>query len=87
MEENIKYIQSLLSGEKATRLMQTENKLSFIVSKGSNKVLIRKEIETLLNVKIERINIINRIDSNKVAIVKLKADYPAMDVATKLGMI
>ncbi len=87
MEENLKYIISVLSGEKSTRLMQMENKLSFIVSKDSNKILIKKEVETLLKAKVESINIINRMDSRKIAIVKLKPESQAMDVATQLGLI
>ena len=87
MEQNLKYIISVLSGEKSTRLMQMENKLSFIVSKDSNKILIKKEVETLLKAKVESINIINRMDSRKIAIVKLKPESQAMDVATQLGLI
>ncbi len=87
MEENLKYLISVLSGEKSTRLMQTENKLSFIVSKDSNKILIKKEVEALLKAKVESINIINRMDSRKVAVVKLKPEFQAMDVATQLGLI
>ncbi len=87
MEENLKYIISVLSGEKSTRLMQMENKLSFIVSKDSNKILIKKEVETLLKAKVESINIINRMDSRKIAILKLKPESQAMDVATQLGLI
>ncbi|MCL4361934.1 MAG: 50S ribosomal protein L23 [Candidatus Parvarchaeota archaeon] len=87
MEENLKYIISVLSGEKSTRLMQMENKLSFIVSKDSNKILIKKEVESLLKAKVESINIINRMDSRKVAIVKLKPEFQAMDIATQLGLI
>ena len=87
MEENLKYIISVLSGEKSTRLMQMENKLSFIVSKDSNKILIKKEVESLLKAKVESINIINRMDSRKVAILKLKPEFQAMDIATQLGLI
>jgi ribosomal protein L23 len=87
MEENLKYIISVLSGEKATRLMQTENKLSFIVSKDSNKILIKREVESLLKAKVESINVINRMDSRKIAIVKLKPEFQAMDIATQLGLI
>jgi ribosomal protein L23 len=87
MEENLKYIISVLSGEKSTRLMQMENKLSFIVSKDSNKILIKKEVESLLKAKVESINIINRMDSRKIAIVKLRPEFQAMDIATQLGLI
>ncbi|MCL4398226.1 MAG: 50S ribosomal protein L23 [Candidatus Parvarchaeota archaeon] len=87
MEENLKYIISVLSGEKSTRLMQTENKLSFIVSKDSNKILIKREVESVLKAKVASINIINRMDSRKIAIVKLKPESQAMDIATQLGLI
>jgi large subunit ribosomal protein L23 len=87
MEESIKNIISVLSGEKATRLMQEQNKISFVVSKSSNKASIRKEVETLFNVKIDKINILNKMKGEKVAIVKLKPENSAMDLATKLGLI
>ena len=87
MEQNLKYIVSVLGGEKATRMMQEENKLQFIVSKDSNKILIKKEIESLFDVKISKMNILNKINGDKVAIVQLKKEYPAMDLATKLGLI
>ncbi len=87
MEENLKYIISVLSGEKSTRLMQMENKLSFIVSKDSNKILIKKEVESLLKAKVDSVKIINRMDSRKVAVVKLKPEFQAMDIATQLGLI
>ncbi|MCL4399181.1 50S ribosomal protein L23 [Candidatus Parvarchaeota archaeon] len=87
MEETIKTIISLQSGEKATRLMQEHNKLSFIVSKSSNKIEIKNEIERLFNVKVDKINIINKVRGERVAIVKLKPGNSAMDLATKLGAV
>lgn len=87
MEESIKNIISVLSGEKATRMMQEQNKLSFIVSKSSNKMRIRKELEALFGVKVDQINIINKMHGEKVAIVKLRPENNAMDLATKLGLV
>ncbi len=69
------------------RLMQQENKLSFIVKKGTNKIELKKEIEAVFSVKIESINVINRMDGAKVAIVKLNKENNAMDLATQLGLI
>ncbi len=69
------------------RLMQQENKLSFIVKKGTNKIELKKEIEAVFSVKIESINVINRMDGDKVAIVKLNKENNAMDLATQLGLI
>lgn len=87
MERSIKDIISVQSGEKATRLMQTENKLSLIVSKSSNKIGIAKELEKTFDVKIEKVNIINNTRGDRVAIVKLKPESNAMDLATKLGLV
>ncbi|MBE5729543.1 50S ribosomal protein L23 [Candidatus Parvarchaeota archaeon] len=87
MEKRIKNILSLRGGEKAMRLMQQENKLSFIVKKGTNKIELKKEIEAVFSVKIESINVINRMDGAKVAIVKLNKENNAMDLATQLGLI
>ncbi len=85
--ENIKAVLSILGGEKATRLMQEQNKISFIVSAKSNKITIKNEIEKQFDVKVQSVNIINKMDGSKVAIVKLAPEYLAMDLATKLGLI
>lgn len=87
MEESIKNILSVQSGEKATRMMQEQNKISFVVAKSSNKIGIKKEVEGLFNVKIVKINIINKMNGDRVAIVKLAQGNSAMDLATKLGLI
>ncbi|MCL5009369.1 MAG: 50S ribosomal protein L23 [Candidatus Parvarchaeota archaeon] len=87
MEQNIKDIISVQSGEKATRLMQTENKISVVVSKSSNRVSIRKEIEKIFDVKVDKINIINKMSGERIAIIKLKPESNAMDLATKLGVV
>ncbi len=87
MEQNIKDIISIQGGEKANKLMQMQNKLSLVVSKASNKISIKKELENLFAVKVDRINIINKMGGERVAIVKLKPESDAMDLATKLGLI
>ncbi len=81
------YIISVRGGEKAMKLLQTENKISFIVSKDSNKTNVKQELEKLFSIKIDKINIINSPDGEKIAIVKLNKSSNAMDIATKLGMI
>ena len=87
MEKQIKTILSVQSGEKAMRLMQEQNKVSFIADKSSNKIEIKKELESLFDVKVEKVNVRNTMKGYKIAVVKLKAGYSAMDLATKLGMV
>lgn len=83
----MRYIVSVKGGEKAMKLLQTENKLSCIVTKDSNKTTIKQELEKLFSVKVDKVNIINSQDGQKIAIVKLNKESNAMDVATKLGII
>jgi len=47
---------------------------------------IKKEIEELFKVKVEKINTLLR-GNKKFAYVKLKKEFPAIDLATRLGMI
>jgi len=62
--------------EKAVMLIEAKNTL----------VEIKKEIEEIFNVKVEKINTLLR-KNKKYAYVKLNSKNPAIDVATKLGMI
>lgn len=72
--------------EKAVMKIETENILTFELEKSLNKEEIKKEIENLFNVKIEKIR--TQIRGNKkYAYVKLNKKNPAIDIATKLGMM
>ena len=75
-----------IATEKAIRAVEIENKISFIVDRRARKAQIREEIEEMFKVKVEKINV--HIKNNqKIAIIKLRKETPAIDIATKLGMI
>ncbi|HOI18712.1 MAG TPA: 50S ribosomal protein L23 [Candidatus Woesearchaeota archaeon] len=76
-----------ISSEKALRLMEGENKLIFVVSKKSTKAQIKQDVEKLFGVKVTKVNTYFTPSSIKKAIVKLDSSTPAMDVATKLGLM
>ena len=76
-----------LSTEKAIRLMESENKLVFVVDRKSKKPDIKKAIEDLFSVKVVSINTKISTKGKKQAYVRLADDTPAIDVATKLGMM
>ena len=72
--------------EKAIVMIERENVLSFETEKDAKKDEIKKEIETIFSVKVEKVR--TRIqDNRKLMYVKLKKEFPAIDVATKLGII
>jgi len=72
--------------EKAVMLIESQNTLIFKTDKKENKGEIKKEVEELFDVKVENVRTLIR-DNKKFAYVKLKKDFLAIDVATKLGLI
>ena len=72
--------------EKAVMMIETNNTISFKVDKALTKPELKKQIEELFGVKVDKVK--TQIKNNqKHAYVKLKKEFPAIDVATKLGII
>ncbi|MAG38813.1 50S ribosomal protein L23 [Candidatus Woesearchaeota archaeon] len=76
-----------LSTEKSIRLMELENKLIFIVDRNSNKKEIKKELEKTYDVKIKKINTLITPAGKKKAYITFSDETPAIDLATKLGIM
>ena len=72
--------------EKAVMLIETQNVLTFCTNKESGKNEIKKELEDLFDIKIKKIRTLIR-GNKKYVYVRLKKKFPAIDVATKLGII
>ncbi len=79
-------LQKVRSTEKIVRIIEIENTLVFETDRKYSKGNIKKEIEDVFDVKVEKIRTHTR-KNKKVAYVKLKPEFPAIDVATKLGMM
>lgn len=75
-----------IATEKAVMKIEAENVLTFEVEKRKTKSEIKKEIEELFNVKIDKIRTQIR-DNKKLVYAKLNKKNLAIDVATKLGMM
>ena len=76
-----------LSSEKSIRLMESENKLMFAVDRKAKKQDIKKALEELYNVKIIKVNTLITPSGEKRAYIKFAEDTPAIDLATKLGLM
>ncbi|MBS3128568.1 50S ribosomal protein L23 [Candidatus Woesearchaeota archaeon] len=76
-----------LSTEKSIRLMESENKLVFVVARHAKKPEVKKAIETLFNCKVKKVNTFIINGSEKKAYVKFSAETPAIDIATNLGLM
>ena len=73
--------------EVTSRILETENKLVFIVNISATKVDIKKAVEQLYEVVVEKVNIMITPKAQKKAFVKLHPEYKAVDVAIKLGIL
>ena len=76
-----------LATEKSIRLMESENKLIFIVGINANKLEIAKAIEDEFNVKVNKVRTLIDTKGRKKAYITFSPETPAIDVATKLGLM
>ncbi|MFT4312796.1 MAG: 50S ribosomal protein L23 [Candidatus Woesearchaeota archaeon] len=82
-----KVVKYAVSNEKSIRLMESENKLVFVVDKKANKADIKSAIESFFKVKVESVRTLHARDGTKRAYVRFAIENPAIDVATELGLI
>jgi len=73
--------------EAASRMLEAENKLVFIVNIKASKADIKRAVEELYEVVVEKVNVTITPKGEKKAYVKLHPDYRAVDVAVKLGIL
>jgi len=81
-----KIIKYPLSTEKAIRLMESQNKLIFVVDIDADKDVIKKAIEDMFKVKVEHVKTHIQKKVKKVY-VKFNEKNPAIDIATQLGLM
>jgi large subunit ribosomal protein L23 len=73
--------------EVASRLIESENKLVFVVNMKATKQDVKKAVEELYQVKVKDVNIAKSTKGEKKAFVRLQPEYSATDVAIKLGLL
>lgn len=73
--------------EVASRILEAENKLVFAVSLKASKPDIKRAVEELYEVQVEKVTVMITSKGEKKAYVKLHPDFKAVDVAIKLGII
>lgn len=87
MKDPYSIVKHPLATEKAVRLMESENKLIFIVDKKAKKPEIKKAVEELFKVKVKKVTTLIDTKGRKKAYLKLSPETPAIDIATQMGMI
>lgn len=76
-----------LTTESAMKNIEDNNTLVFIVHTRATKHQIKAAVKQLYDIKVAKVNTLLRPDMQKKAYVRLSADYDALDVANKIGII
>ena len=76
-----------LMTESASLMVEKDNKLIFIVNLKAGKSDVKRAVEQLYEVKVDRVTMLITPQGEKKAFVKLKPEYKASDVAIKLGIL
>ena len=73
--------------EVTNRILESENKLVFMVNKKATKRDIKRAVEELYEVDVAAVNSMITAEGEKKAFVRLTPDFSAADVAIKLGIL
>ncbi len=76
-----------LMTESASLMVEKENKLVLIVNLKASKNDVKKAVEELYEVEVEKVNLLITPQGEKKAFVKLHPNYKATDIAIKLGIL
>ena len=76
-----------LTTESANQKIEENNTLVFIVDVRATKKQIKGAVNRMYDIQCEKVNTLIRPDGQKKAYVRLTADYDALDVANKIGII
>ena len=73
--------------EKSIAKIENENTLTFLVDRRASKPEIKRAVEEIFGVKVEKVNTLITPRGYKKAYVKLRSEYKASDIATRLGIL
>lgn len=79
-------IEKFKTTEKTVRVVEVENTLVVEVKRKARKEEIKEYFEKQFKVKVESVNTLIK-DNKKYAYVRLNKSNPAIDIATKFGVI
>jgi ribosomal protein L23 len=76
-----------IATEKAIGQIERQNVITYMVDTRATKAEIKAEFEKTFRVRVESINLANTPDNKRKASIKLRKDFKAGDIATKLKLV
>ena len=86
LESEIVIIYPMMS-EDTVRLIEAENKITFIVNNKASKYDVRRAVEDMYDVKVDRVSTLTTPEGKKKAYVTLSPESRASELAVKLGIL
>ncbi len=84
MAEKLKHI---VPSEKATLMIDSENKIQFIVNLRANKQEIKREVERVFETPVKSVRTMITFKGEKKAIIELEEEERAKEIGTSLGIL
>ncbi len=76
-----------MMSEKTVKLIESENKITFIVRSEASKFDIWRAVEELYEVKVSQVHTVTTPEGKKKAYVRLGPESKASELAVKLGIL
>lgn len=76
-----------MMSEDTVKLIERENKITFIVHSKATKHDVKRAVEELYEVKVSRVSTLTTPEGKKKAYVKLGPESKASELAVKLGIL
>jgi large subunit ribosomal protein L23 len=73
--------------EKATMMLENENKLQFVVQKNASKQDIKRELEAMFEQEVTNIRTMMTMKGEKKAIVSFADEKAAEEILSRLGIM
>ncbi len=84
--EALKVVKYPYITEKTSILINNNNTITFIVDGKGDKDKVKDAVETLYDVKVDKVNLLIT-KKGKKAYVRLANEYPASELASKIGIV
>ncbi len=76
-----------MMSEDTVKLIERENKITFIVNIKATKHDVKRAVQELYEVKVSRVSTLTTPEGKKKAYVKLSPESKASELAVKLGIL
>ncbi len=80
-------LKHVLPSEKATLMIDSENKLPFIVDLRANRTEIKREVELVFETPVKSVRTLISSKGKKKAIIEFEEEGKAKEVGTSLGIL